>query len=1677
MGGKKGGWSGAISGAITGAVIGTKVGGWWGALIGFIVGGVAGYFWGGFATPKAPKVGKTNFGAGTSHSYGSFGTVDNTLTNKIPVAVVLGRMKVYGNIVWQSEPGETVKQIVVLCEGAVDRIEDIRINDEPYASYPGVTITPYYGTGSQTADSRVSSLSSMNLRYFAYLAVTLKASEKLSGKSTISCVVYGEKIETWDSSIGYWDRRQSTNGGDGTDGDITISTEKNINTDIIGLTEVDYMEYATNVLAQAAYVSSGVYVYASQYPTQDADHVKATNYLSDSFMPHFTTDPTKALTGNLPGNAWVTAEGITTNMRFHIDLGSAKAIERIYYENGHNAGGYTDRGVKNFTFWGSNTADSFAELTYGTDTGWTQITPAQSTFDQHVAENQADPKYITVTSTIAYRYYAFKFADNYGYSTMNIRRIELQTGSVVLQSYSESTIKWQGSYSLKGIAKQTDSLNDTLTRTVSPTINMTAKDTLYLNVRASRTGSNFKIEFHDAGGNTISHTVNIAAANTWQTETIDISAVADADKDAIDQIKITILNADADNTFYLDDIYACRNVAHGITYNVTAFGESGGKTTITTSGNPDGIAAGDEILALCTQGRTGNVTNVGNYEFLTVESVSGNIITCTALKTKYYGTGASDDNDIGVSNNVGSNEGEEDATNDNRVVIQRIPNYETITITKDGTLTCDYRTCILNSHYESTTSHSVGRTSCPLKGGIVAFRARKLVLNGSIDTSGKGYQGGWSKYAYGHHSKGSGSSGESIDTFPYKISGSRTLVPAHYGAGGGGSGWFSEYTQAGSGGHGKVGKGALPGGTYGDKSLTKIYFGSSGGSRWVTEGSNDKRPFGGAGGGIIFIDAKEIEGEGLINANGAKGSQYTITGSHSQSTFIAMLVGGEYGGAGGSIKLIYESIATTIQIEAKGGYGSYANGGDSSNRILPQIKRWSENPAALIRHILLNKRWGMGKDIDEIDDASFADAYDYCNELVGDGAGGTEPRFRLNYIMDDLRPAADYFQDLLATFRATFIFEGRKIKLHIDRPCSYDGGIAFNFGDGSSYDEDNYDNIEADSFKWQLPPLDNLANKYIVHWIDPDQKYVEVTTERNNVIDQRNRGVVLISEVSLLGIQYQSQASRECKYLESINTYSAVSISWGGFGDCKQLEVGDVITMTYKGALYSKKQFRITEIQQLPFEKFQFNAIEYNESIYDDKLSSSIITYVPPEGPNIFAPLSDVTGLTVTEATYLNSDGILIACIDVSWIAISDDQLTRLSFYQIEYSSDEGDTYIMAGLVSPQKTSFRITALQVNTEYLTRVKTVSEKGVISDGAVSSAITLTGDHTLPNDVEDFAVNFINNQLMFIWKANIDVDLSGYEIRVGGSTFDTSSILATQITGTIYTTSNFQRGTWTYFIKAIDYSGNYSANAMSDIITITSTLAENIIKTHTEWKRLPVMLGHNLQGTLSIDMELGMGNEYNENYYRRVLCPKTELTFDELEAAYSTIQAVEDAEIKLDTLTLDEQTYETKSIELAAYKIYGTLYMDYQNYLENSGYGTVIIQYSTSDDNISWADWKTFQMAEIQARYLKFKIKLQAVNVLYQVKLIDFNMTFVVSDITDEGSNVDIAASGTTINFNVFFTLTPRTVVATVIDASGSQSPIITNLTRVNFKVTIYDKDDIAIAGKINWLAVGAGGRVT
>jgi hypothetical protein len=166
------------------------------------------------------------------------------------------------------------------------------------------------------------------------------------------------------------------------------------------------------------------------YPTNDADHIKATTVRGSAYQPYFPTDPLLSVVGDSDYNSWFATDGFGENQRFHIDLGEAKVVERIYYENFQdyrNPSFYQTYGVKDFTLWGSNDPDAFTDLVWGNDDGWTQLETDVSQWAQHCEGDVPDPQYISVKNSTAYQYYALKFANTWGGGGywMAIRRVVL----------------------------------------------------------------------------------------------------------------------------------------------------------------------------------------------------------------------------------------------------------------------------------------------------------------------------------------------------------------------------------------------------------------------------------------------------------------------------------------------------------------------------------------------------------------------------------------------------------------------------------------------------------------------------------------------------------------------------------------------------------------------------------------------------------------------------------------------------------------------------------------------------------------------------------------------------------------------------------------------------------------------------------------------------------------------------------------------------------------------------------------------------------------------------------------------------------------------------------------------------------------------------------------------------
>lgn len=98
-------------------------------------------------------------------------------------------------------------------------------------------------------------------------------------------------------------------------------------------------------------------------------------------------------------------------------------------------------------------------------------------------------------------------------------------------------------------------------------------------------------------------------------------------------------------------------------------------------------------------------------------------------------------------------------------------------------------------------------------------------------------------------------------------------------------------------------------------------------------------------------------------------------------------------------------------------------------------RAWTNNPVWIWYELVTNKRFGLGKSIAEfnVDKFQLFAIAKYCDELVPDGYGGTEPRMTCNAWITEQKQAYDLIQSLSSVFRAMPIWTGQALTAVQDR--------------------------------------------------------------------------------------------------------------------------------------------------------------------------------------------------------------------------------------------------------------------------------------------------------------------------------------------------------------------------------------------------------------------------------------------------------------------------------------------------------------------------------------------------------------------------------------------------------------------------------------------------------------------
>ncbi len=181
---------------------------------------------------------------------------------------------------------------------------------------------------------------------------------------------------------------------------------------------------------------------------------------------------------------------------------------------------------------------------------------------------------------------------------------------------------------------------------------------------------------------------------------------------------------------------------------------------------------------------------------------------------------------------------------------------------------------------------------------------------------------------------------------------------------------------------------------------------------------------------------------------------------------------------------------------------------------------WSNNPAWIFYDLVLDEIYGMGTRVDAsmVDKWALYSIAQYCDEMVSDGAGGTEPRFTCNVFIQSQEDAWQVLNDLAAVFRGITFWGNDQIYVQADVPQDDVDWVY------------NTSNVIDGLFTYAGGSYKNRYSSCLVSWSDPQNHYSDTV---EGVYDSAlvERYDVRQTSLTAIGCTSQSEAHRRGRWV------------------------------------------------------------------------------------------------------------------------------------------------------------------------------------------------------------------------------------------------------------------------------------------------------------------------------------------------------------------------------------------------------------------------------------------------------------------------------------------------------------------------------------------------------------------
>jgi len=760
----------------------------------------------------------------------------------------------------------------------------------------------------------------------------------------------------------------------------------------------------------------------------------------------------------------------------------------------------------------------------------------------------------------------------------------------------------------------------------------------------------------------------------------------------------------------------------------------------------------------------------------------------------------------------------------------------------------------------------------------------------------------------------------------------------------------------------------------------------------------------------------------------------------------------------------------------------------------------------------------------------WASAADYADEKIKNNEGEMECRYQIDAYYDTVQKRYDAATKAAAVGHAAIIIHGCNYGIVVDRP----GTVCQIFGEGRT---------TVSSVSGSFLSRDERAKSIEITYNDADNDYknTQFTLRANDYSGQDNTaqltlfGVSRRSQAYREGVTALAASDRQLQTIKLSTDIDGITAEYGdivgythaiskiGIASGRIVSATDTtVTLDKEVILFSKKTYEIyiqlvndalikrevigfdettntlTMAQTFDGDKIpqqydcysfgetgksikpyrivgaerdgdmlvKLKLIEYDEAVYATELDYS-------KYPRIDYSNTEDThnGVTAAEETYMQRDGSIISTIVIDFETSSYYQKNINGYIIIVNDLDNNTTETYTIMTTHYIYRNAIAGHQYNIV----VKTNVDGTFILNGKAN--ITIIGKDTPPSDVQYLTVSADGDNLTAIIKEITDIDLNHYELRQGAFWENAKSVGL--FIGNKFAFKATQNGTCTYWVKAIDNSGNESVNAVKSVINIDGVKAINVIydKSFSADELLYTGMYENLNKILC----LAAIDKIRDLQHFCDIFDKTKLHFSD-GYIYTDIIDLGESVISNDCVWVDYNGVmhpQTKK-RIKDLTKFSDIFTDGWELVEKETMDSTFskislgydgnddiytdIQYRTSIDGVHFTDYKDITQTAFTGRYLQIQAYVKSISGHTQAHIDGVNLEVDVPDVEKIIENVSLSAGKNYIKYGHRFTQKPVSIALTTADSTGRAITWqMTDETNAGFNLQVYNYSNQLCSG--------------